>query len=77
MNKKHLFQKNVVDNAPCIFILNTNSQMKVYSGPMFWNKIDMDIHYPRNDFVSQNLFHHALNENNLETILCNFFFGRV
>uniref|UniRef100_A0A8R1TK23 Kringle domain-containing protein n=1 Tax=Onchocerca volvulus TaxID=6282 RepID=A0A8R1TK23_ONCVO len=36
-------EKNIVDDAPCIFILNHNSKMKVYSGPMLWNQIDQTI----------------------------------
>ncbi|VDK69149.1 unnamed protein product, partial [Litomosoides sigmodontis] len=39
--------KNVVDNAPCIFVLNSNSMMKVYSGPMFWNKIETGVFFPK------------------------------
>ncbi|KAL3994409.1 hypothetical protein ACH3XW_21625 [Acanthocheilonema viteae] len=42
--------KNIVDNAPCIFVLNANSLMKVYSGPMLWNNIDIFVLYPRDDF---------------------------
>ncbi|CAG9530660.1 unnamed protein product [Cercopithifilaria johnstoni] len=42
--------KNVVDDAPCILLLSSKSQMKIYSGPMLWNKIDMTIYHPANNF---------------------------
>uniref|UniRef100_A0A915PN77 Uncharacterized protein n=1 Tax=Setaria digitata TaxID=48799 RepID=A0A915PN77_9BILA len=33
-------EKNIVDDSPCILLLNSFSSMKIYTGPMLWNKID-------------------------------------
>ncbi|MCP9261541.1 hypothetical protein DINM_004896 [Dirofilaria immitis] len=64
-------QKNIVDDAPCILMLNANNEMKIYSGPMLWNQISQSIvrgneYFNPLAYLYQNGY--GCNENNMSTV---------